>query len=54
MPEAAKDVDIIVVRSTKVNEKTILESKSLNLVVRAGAGYNNINVAAANKEGLCC
>ncbi|MBK8943704.1 MAG: phosphoglycerate dehydrogenase [Ignavibacteriae bacterium] len=52
LPEAAKDVDIIVVRSTKVNEKTILESKSLNLIVRAGAGYNNINVAAANKRGV--
>ncbi|MBI1931161.1 MAG: phosphoglycerate dehydrogenase [Ignavibacteriales bacterium] len=52
LPEAAKDVDIIVVRSTKVNEKTILESKCLNLIVRAGAGYNNINVAAANKRGV--
>ena len=52
LPEAAKDVDIIVVRSTKVNEKTITEAQNLNLIVRAGAGYNNINVAAANKRGV--
>lgn len=52
LPLAAQNVDIIVVRSTKVNEETILNSKNLNLIVRAGAGYNNINVAAANKKGV--
>jgi len=52
LPEAVKDADIIVVRSTKVNEKTIMEAQNLNLIVRAGAGYNNINVAAANKRGI--
>ena len=52
LPEAAKDVEIIVVRSTKVNEKTILGAKKLNLIVRAGAGYNNIDVAAANRRGV--
>ncbi len=50
--EAAKDADILVVRSTVVNEKTILGSNKLNLIVRAGAGYNNINLPAANKKGV--
>ncbi len=52
LPEAAKDVDIIVVRSTVVNEETINSSKNLNLIIRAGSGVNNINIAAANKKGV--
>ncbi|MCF8242739.1 MAG: phosphoglycerate dehydrogenase [Melioribacteraceae bacterium] len=49
---AAEDVDMLVVRSTKVNEQAILNAKKLNLIVRAGAGVNNINIAAANKKGI--
>ena len=52
LPEAAKEVDILVLRSTVVNEKTINESKNLSLIVRAGAGVNNIAIAAANKKGI--
>ncbi|MFZ1519340.1 MAG: NAD(P)-dependent oxidoreductase [Ignavibacteriaceae bacterium] len=50
--EAAKEVDILVVRSTIVNEETILNSEKLNLIIRAGSGVNNINIAAANKKGI--
>jgi D-3-phosphoglycerate dehydrogenase len=50
--EAAKDVDILVVRSTKVNEEAIINSKNLNLIIRAGSGVNNINIQAANKKGI--
>lgn len=52
LPEAGKDVDIIVVRSTVVNEETINRSEKLNLIIRAGSGVNNINIAAANKKGI--
>lgn len=52
LPEAAKDVDIVIVRSTIVNEETINNSKKLNLIIRAGSGVNNINIAAANKKGI--
>src|SRR5574338_95074 len=52
LPEAAKDADIIVVRSTIVNEETINTSNKLNLIIRAGSGVNNINIAAANKKGI--
>lgn len=52
LPEAAKDVDILVVRSTVVNAYTIKNSNSLNLVIRAGAGVNNIDVSAANSKGI--
>jgi D-3-phosphoglycerate dehydrogenase / 2-oxoglutarate reductase len=50
--ESAKEVDILVVRSTIVNEQTINNSKALNLIVRAGSGVNNINIQAANKKGI--
>ncbi len=52
IPEAAEEVDILVVRSTKVSEEAINRAKNLNLIIRAGAGYNNIKVAAANKKGI--
>lgn len=43
--------DVLVVRSTKVNETT-LAAGPLKLVVRAGAGYNTIDVAAASRRGI--
>lgn len=52
LPDAAKETDILVVRSTVVNEETINSSKKLNLIIRAGSGVNNINIAAANKKGI--
>lgn len=52
LPEAAIDADIIVVRSTVVNEETINSGKKLNLIIRAGSGVNNINIAAANIKGI--
>ncbi|MBX2977068.1 MAG: phosphoglycerate dehydrogenase [Ignavibacteriaceae bacterium] len=52
LPVAAVDVDMIVVRSTVVNELTIKEAKNLNLIIRAGAGVNNINIKAANQKGV--
>jgi D-3-phosphoglycerate dehydrogenase len=52
LPEAAKEVDILVVRSTNVTAETINASKNLNLIIRAGAGVNNINIPAANQKGI--
>ena len=52
LPEAAKEADILVVRSTVVNEETINTTKKLNLIIRAGSGVNNINIQAANKKGI--
>jgi len=43
--------DVLVVRSTKVTEP-MLDAGRLSLVVRAGAGYNTIDVAAASKRGI--
>jgi D-3-phosphoglycerate dehydrogenase len=52
LPEAARDTDILVVRSTKVNAAAINNSKSLNLIIRAGSGVNNIDIPAANQKGI--
>ena len=43
--------DVLVVRSTRVTE-AMLEAGPLKVVVRAGAGYNTIDVAAASKRGI--
>src|SRR4051794_30461403 len=43
--------DVLVVRSTSVTA-AMLEAGSLSLVVRAGAGYNTIDVATASKRGI--
>ena len=43
--------DVLVVRGTKVTE-SMLEAGPVKLVVRAGAGYNTIDVAAASKRGI--
>lgn len=48
---AATQADVLVVRSTKVTE-AILEASSLSLVVRAGAGYDTIDVKAASRRGI--
>jgi D-3-phosphoglycerate dehydrogenase len=42
---------VLVVRSTKVTE-AMLDAGRLALVVRAGAGYNTIDVAAASRRGI--
>jgi len=48
---AEQKPDVLVVRSTKVNEAA-LDAGSLKLVIRAGAGYNTIDVAAASRRGI--
>src|SRR5262245_27096687 len=43
--------DVLIVRSTKVTEPMLADT-SLSLIVRAGAGVNTIDVAAASKRGI--
>ena len=43
--------EILVVRGTAVTA-TMLEAGALSLIVRAGAGYNTIDVAAASRHGI--
>ena len=42
--------DVLIVRGTPVTA-AMLEGGALSLIVRAGAGYNTIDVAAASRRG---
>src|SRR5438128_2247408 len=48
---ASTGADILVVRGTKVTGE-MLESGHLSLIVRAGAGYNTIDVKTASSRGI--
>jgi D-3-phosphoglycerate dehydrogenase len=46
------DPEVLIVRSTKVTAAQIEAGNSLSLVVRAGAGVNTIDIAAASARGV--
>ena len=45
--EAVADVDALIIRSDNVDAEVLDAAKQLKIVVRAGAGYDNIDLAAA-------
>src|SRR6266702_2321921 len=47
----SSQAEILIVRSTKVT-RAMLEAGRLSLIVRAGAGYNTIDVEAASERGI--
>jgi D-3-phosphoglycerate dehydrogenase / 2-oxoglutarate reductase len=49
---AEYDPAILIVRSTKVNAATLQAGKQLKVVIRAGSGYDTIDVAAAKQRGV--
>lgn len=44
---AVADVDALIIRSDKVTAEVLDAAKNLKIVVRAGAGYDNVDLAAA-------
>lgn len=50
--EAVADVDALIVRSDKVTADVIEAAKQLKVVVRAGAGYDNIDLKACTEHGI--
>jgi D-3-phosphoglycerate dehydrogenase len=52
LASAAEDAGILVVRSTKVTRATIERASSLELILRAGAGVDTIDVVAASERGV--
>ncbi len=50
--EIAREATILVVRSTKVTRETIEQARSLAVIIRAGAGYDTIDVTAASERGI--
>jgi D-3-phosphoglycerate dehydrogenase len=49
---AVKDVDALIVRSDKVDAELLKSAGKLKIVVRAGAGYDNIDLKAATTRDI--
>lgn len=50
---AVADADAIIIRSDVVDAEVLEAAKQLKIVVRAGAGYDNVDLEAATKKGVC-
>ena len=49
---AVADADALIVRSDKVTQAVVDAAKQLKIVVRAGAGYDNLDLAACTARGI--
>ena len=50
--KAVADADALIVRSDKVTKEVIDNAKNLKIVVRAGAGYDNLDLAACTARNI--
>ena len=50
--DAVADADALIVRSDKVTKEVIDHAKNLKIVVRAGAGFDNLDLAACTARGI--
>jgi D-3-phosphoglycerate dehydrogenase len=50
---AVSDVDAIIIRSDIIDSEVLDAAKQLKIVVRAGAGYDNVDLAAATAHNVC-
>ena len=51
--DALTDVDAMIVRSDEIDAEIINKAPKLKIIVRAGAGYDNVNIQAATERGIC-
>ena len=50
--EAVADADALIIRSDKVTAEVLDAARQLKIVVRAGAGYDNVDLAAATAHNV--
>ncbi|MDE6271834.1 MAG: 3-phosphoglycerate dehydrogenase [Muribaculaceae bacterium] len=50
---AVKDAEGLIVRSDVIDAEVMDHAPKLKVIVRAGAGYDNIDLEAATKHGIC-
>ena len=50
--QAVADADAMIVRSDKVSQEVVNAAQKLKIVVRAGAGYDNLDLAACSAKGI--
>ncbi len=51
--EAVQDADAIIIRSDVIDAEVLDAAKQLKIVVRAGAGYDNVDLEAATAHNVC-
>ena len=51
--DAVKNVDAIIIRSDIIDAEVLDAAKQLKIVVRAGAGYDNVDLEAATNHKVC-
>ncbi|WP_455639806.1 NAD(P)-dependent oxidoreductase [Parabacteroides sp.] len=51
--DAVKDANAIIIRSDIIDAPVLDAAKELKIVVRAGAGYDNVDLAAATAHNVC-
>ncbi len=49
---AVADVDAMIIRSDKATKEVLDAAKNLKIIVRAGAGYDNIDLATASEKNI--
>jgi len=52
LPQAVKDVNVLIVRGKQVRADAMKAGVALNLIIRAGAGVKNIDVKTASERGI--
>ena len=50
--DAVQDADAIIIRSDKIDAEVLDAAKNLKIVVRAGAGYDNVDLEAATQHNV--
>lgn len=51
--DAVKDANAVIIRSDVIDAPVLDAAKELKIVVRAGAGYDNVDLAAATAHNVC-
>ena len=50
---AIADADAVIIRSDKIDNEVLDAAKNLKIVVRAGAGYDNVDLQSATMHNVC-
>ena len=50
--DSVKDIDALIIRSDKITKEIMDAAKNLKIIVRAGAGYDNVDIDYAKEKGI--
>ena len=52
LKDSLKDINGLIIRSDKITPELIDSSQNLKIIIRAGAGFDNIDIPHATKKGI--